>query len=67
MSEFKRLSTDFFLRDTVEVGKDLLGRSLIKKTEKGEIIGKIVEVEAYLGLKDKACHAYNNKKTEKQK
>ena len=67
MSEFKRLSKDFFLRDTVEVGKDLLGRSLIKKTEKGEIIGKIVEVEAYLGPKDKACHAYNNKKTEKSK
>ncbi len=67
MSEFKRLSTDFFSRDTVEVGKDLLGRYLIKKTEKGDIIGKIVEVEAYLGPKDKACHAYNYKKTEKTK
>ena len=67
MSEFKRLSTDFFSRGTVKVGKDLLGRYLIKKTEKGDIIGKIVEVEAYLGPKDKACHAYNYKKTEKTK
>ncbi len=65
MSEFKRLSTDFFSRDTVEVGKDLLGRYLIKETNKGNIIGKIIEVEAYLGTNDKACHAYNYKKTEK--
>ena len=67
MSEFKRLSTDFFSRDTVEVGKDLLGRYLIKETDKGNIIGKIIEVEAYLGPNDKACHAYNYKKTEKTK
>jgi len=67
LSEFKRLTTDFFSRDTVEVGKDLLGKYLIKKTEKGNIIGKILEVEAYLGPNDKACHAYNYKKTEKTK
>ena len=67
MSEFKRLTTDFFSRDTVEVGKDLLGRYLIKETDKGMIIGKIIEVEAYLGPNDKACHAYNYKKTEKTK
>jgi len=67
LSELMQLTTDFFSRDTVEVGKDLLGRYLIKKTEKGDIIGKIVEVEAYLGPNDKACHAYNYKKTEKTK
>jgi len=31
------------------------------------MIGKIVEIEAYLGPNDKACHAYNFKKTEKTK
>jgi len=67
LSELRRLSTGFFSRDTVKVGKDLLGRYLIKKTEKGDMIGKIVEVEAYLGSNDKACHAYNYKKTEKTK
>ena len=67
MVELRRLTTDFFSRDTIEVGKDLLGRYLIKKTEKGDMIGKIIEVEAYLGLNDKACHAYNFKKTEKTK
>jgi DNA-3-methyladenine glycosylase len=67
MSVLKKLTKDFFSRDTVEVGKDLLGRYLIKKTERGDMIGKIVEVEAYLGPNDKACHAYNQKKTEKTK
>jgi DNA-3-methyladenine glycosylase len=67
LSEFKRLTTAFFSRDTVEVGKDLLGRYLIKETDKGNIIGKIMEIEAYLGTNDKACHAYNYKKTEKTK
>ena len=67
MNEFKRLTTDFFSRDTVEVGKDMLGRYLIKETDKGNIIGKIIEIEAYLGPNDKACHAYNYKKTEKTK
>ena len=65
MSELKRLTTAFFSRDTVEVGKDLLGRYIVKETDKGTIIAKIIEVEAYLGANDKACHAYNYKKTEK--
>ena len=67
MSELERLTEKFYSRDTVEVGKDILGRYLIKETNKGNIIGKIIEVEAYLGPNDKACHAHNYKKTEKTK
>ena len=67
MSELGRLTSTFFSRGTVEVAKDILGKYLIKETNKGELIGKIIEVEAYLGPSDKACHAYNNKKTEKTK
>lgn len=65
MKELKRLSTEFFSRETVEVSKDILGRYLIKETARGNIVGKIIEVEAYLGPYDKACHAYNYKKTKK--
>ena len=67
MSELGRLTSNFFSRDTVEIANDILGKYLIKETNKGDMIGKIIEVEAYLGSNDKACHAYNYKKTEKTK
>ena len=62
-----RLTREFFIRDTRTVAKDLLGKYLVRKTVSGYIIGKIIEVEAYLGPNDKACHCYNYKKTEKTK
>lgn len=67
MKEMNRLSREFFSSDTQSVAKDLIGKYLVRKTPDGDLIGKIIEVEAYLGPKDKACHTYNNKKTEKTK
>jgi DNA-3-methyladenine glycosylase len=61
----KRLFSEFFNRDTQTVAKQLLGKYLVRETEHGNIIGKIVELEAYLGYKDKACHSYNYRKTER--
>ena len=65
MNAFSRLPRDFFSRKTEVVAKDILGKYLVRKTKKGTIVGKILEVEAYLGPNDKACHCYNFKKTEK--
>ena len=62
-----RLTRDFFNRNTETVAKDLLGKYLTRKTKRGDMIGKVIEVEAYLGPNDKACHCYNYKKTEKTK
>ena len=67
MKELNRLPREFFIRDTKTVAKELLGKYLVRKTLSGDIIGKIIEVEAYLGPNDKACHCYNYKKTEKTK
>lgn len=67
MNELRKLTREYFSRDTESVGKDLLGRYLVRKTSEGRMIGKIIEVETYLGPKDKACHCYNYKKTEKTK
>ncbi len=47
----------FYDRDTVEVAKDLLGKHLIHLSEGVKRIGRIVEVEAYLGPHDLACHS----------
>jgi len=67
MKEMNRLSREFFSCDTKSVAKDLIGKYLVRKTPDGDLIGKIIEVEAYLGPKDKACHTYNYKKTERTK
>jgi DNA-3-methyladenine glycosylase len=47
----------FYDRDTVEVAGDLLGKLLIHVAAGAERIGRIVEVEAYLGPHDLAAHS----------
>lgn len=55
-----RLSTlpqSFFTRDTHTTARGLLGKLLLRTTERGTIAVRIVEVEAYVGTDDLACHA----------
>ena len=52
-----RLERKFFDRNTVVVAKELLGKYLVRKTNKGVIRVKITETEAYCGIRDLACHA----------
>jgi len=63
----KRLNRKFFNRKTEIVAEGLLGKYLIRETVNGKMVGKIIEVEAYLGPNDKASHSYNYKKTERTK
>ncbi|MDQ9169046.1 DNA-3-methyladenine glycosylase [Oxalobacteraceae bacterium R-40] len=53
----QRLNREFFARDTVAVAMDLLGTFLVQRVGGLEKIGKIVEVEAYLGAHDLAAHS----------
>jgi len=52
------LSRDFFNRDPVTVGRELLGKLLVRREGKKLLAGRIVENEAYLGKGDPAAHAY---------
>ncbi|NIM03914.1 DNA-3-methyladenine glycosylase [bacterium] len=52
------MSRKFYSRKTIVVAKELLGKTLVHKTDEGIISGKIVETEAYLGQKDPGSHAY---------
>jgi len=53
----KRLLRDFFERPTLNVANDLLGKVFIIKQNENTLSGRLVEVEAYIGQDDPACHA----------
>ena len=47
----------YFNRPTLTVARSRVGKYLIRCIDDREIAGKIIEVEAYVGPQDKACHA----------
>ncbi|UII30946.1 DNA-3-methyladenine glycosylase [Fulvivirga ulvae] len=58
-----KLDKSFFLRNSVtEVARDLLGKTLFTNFDKQLTAGIVVETEAY-SYTEKACHAYNNRRT----
>lgn len=53
----KLLSRSFFDRDPREVCPELLGKLIVRRQRGKLLAGRIVEVEAYLGVDDLAAHA----------
>jgi DNA-3-methyladenine glycosylase len=54
----KALPRRFYTRDTLTVAQELLGKRLVRYSPRGELVGRIVEVEAYGGTDDPGSHAY---------
>jgi DNA-3-methyladenine glycosylase len=53
----QKLPREFYDRDTIIVAEELLGKYLVHIIDGVKRIGKIVEVEAYLGPHDLAAHS----------
>lgn len=67
MRSIKRLPRSFYTRPALIVAKEVLGKYIVRVWRKRKIVGKIVEVEAYYGPKDRASHAYNWKRTKRNR
>ena len=59
----KELPRRFFLRDTAEVARDLIGVWFARRYENSWYGARIVETEAYLGAVDAAAHTYGGRRT----
>lgn len=58
---FQPLPRTFYARETVDVARDLIGKSIVRTLENVRLIGRIVEAEAYRGEDDPASHASGGK------
>lgn len=63
----RKLAKSFYRRkDTLAVARELLGKTIFVRDDEGESAsGRIVEVEAYLGIEDKAAHSHGGRKTDR--
>lgn len=53
----KKLPRGFYLRPTLAVASDLIGKTIVYHHPDGVMAADIVEAEAYIGEDDPACHA----------
>ena len=60
-----KLTKAFYDRDTCQVARDLLGKYLVRIQNGIPLVLRITETEAYIGRCDKACHAYNYRRTQR--
>jgi DNA-3-methyladenine glycosylase len=62
--KLKKLTIDFYKRKNVTlIARELLGKIITTNFEDGITSARIVETEAYAGVRDKASHAWMGKRT----
>jgi DNA-3-methyladenine glycosylase len=63
VTRLEPLGRRFYQRDTVAVARALLGKVLVRRLPEGIVAVRLVEVEAYLGVGDRACHSSGGRRT----
>src|SRR3954453_14940213 len=58
LSRTALVAREFYARDPRQVARELLGKLLVRREGKQVRAGRIVELEAYLGINDPAAHAH---------
>lgn len=62
----KKLPLSFYRQDDVtSIARQLLGKVLVTSIDNVRTAGIIVETEAYAGIRDRASHAWNNRRTQR--
>jgi DNA-3-methyladenine glycosylase len=61
----RRWTRGDYATGSVALAKKLLGRILVRNLDGELLAGRIVETEAYCGIKDAASHAYRGRRTER--
>jgi DNA-3-methyladenine glycosylase len=62
----KKLPLSFYQRSNVlQIAEELLGKLLVTKINSAFTSGRIVEVEAYNGVTDRASHAFGGRRTKR--
>ncbi len=62
----KKIDISFYKRnDVLQIAKELLGKILVTKWNGIITSGRIVEVEAYNGINDKASHSFGGRRTKR--
>lgn len=59
----KKLKREFYSQDTIAVAKKLLGKTLVHDVGDCQIQSTILDVEAYTGVLDRACHSFGGRRT----
>ena len=67
MKPTRALPKKFYLQDTVEIARALLGCILWRRIDEEMVAVRIVETEAYLGANDLASHARKGLRSERNK
>ena len=58
-----KLARQFYEKSSIQLSQDLLGKIFVNIIDGKKISCRIVEVEAYMGINDKAAHSYGGKRT----